>query len=83
MSDPEPKKVHQLTNAQQAAVEPADNIWLSASAGSGKTQVLSARVIRLMLSPQVRPENLLCLTFTKAAAAEMADRINRKLASWV
>jgi ATP-dependent helicase/nuclease subunit A len=58
-------------------------VWLSASAGSGKTQVLSARVIRLLLEPGVRPENLLCLTFTKAAAAEMADRINHRLAYWV
>jgi ATP-dependent helicase/nuclease subunit A len=75
--------LHRLTDAQIAAVEPDSDIWLSASAGSGKTQVLSARVIRLLLEPGVRPENLLCLTFTKAAAAEMADRINHRLASWV
>ncbi len=79
-ADIKPKK---LTDEQMAAVAPADNIWLSASAGSGKTQVLSARVIRLLLQEGVWPENLLCLTFTKAAAAEMAERINRKLASWV
>jgi ATP-dependent helicase/nuclease subunit A len=72
-----------LKGAQNEAVVPAHNIWLSASAGSGKTQVLSARVIRLLLEPGVRPENLLCLTFTKAAAAEMADRINHRLAFWV
>ena len=72
-----------LKGAQNAAVVPAHNIWLSASAGSGKTQVLSARVIRLLLERGVRPENLLCLTFTKAAAAEMADRINHRLAFWV
>ena len=42
--------VHDLTDAQQGAVEPAANVWLSASAGSGKTQVLSARVIRLLLA---------------------------------
>ncbi len=74
--------VHDLTAAQQGAVEPAANVWLSASAGSGKTQVLSARVIRLLLAG-AKPEEILCLTFTKAAAAEMAERINRKLASWV
>ncbi|MFD1766310.1 double-strand break repair helicase AddA [Sphingorhabdus buctiana] len=74
--------VHDLTDAQQGAVEPAANVWLSASAGSGKTQVLSARVIRLLLAG-AKPEEILCLTFTKAAAAEMAERINRKLASWV
>jgi ATP-dependent helicase/nuclease subunit A len=75
--------LHRLTDAQQEAVLPDRNVWLSASAGSGKTQVLSARVIRLLLEDGVRPENLLCLTFTKAAAAEMAERINRRLASWV
>lgn len=72
-----------LTLPQKAAVNPGDDVWLSASAGSGKTQVLSARVIRLLLEKQVSPENLLCLTFTKAAAAEMAERINRRLANWV
>ena len=77
------KPLPTLKGAQNAAVVPAHNIWLSASAGSGKTQVLSARVIRLLLEPGVRPENLLCLTFTKAAAAEMADRINHRLAFWV
>ena len=76
------QKVHNLTEAQQAAVVPDANIWLSASAGSGKTQVLSARVIRLLLAG-AQPEEILCLTFTKAAAAEMAERINRKLAGWV
>ncbi len=76
------QKVQNLTEAQQAAVVPDANVWLSASAGSGKTQVLSARVIRLLLAG-ARPEEILCLTFTKAAAAEMAERINRKLAGWV
>jgi ATP-dependent helicase/nuclease subunit A len=79
----DPKPLNQLTPAQQAAVEPDRNVWLSASAGTGKTQVLSARVIRLLLEDGVWPQNLLCLTFTKAAAAEMAERINRRLASWV
>ncbi len=72
-----------LTPAQMGAVIPAENIWLSASAGTGKTQVLTARVIRLLLEQRVEPENLLCITFTKAGAAEMAERINRLLASWV
>ncbi|MBK9268894.1 MAG: double-strand break repair helicase AddA [Sphingomonadales bacterium] len=81
-ADAEAHKVHELTSAQQAAVVPDANVWLSASAGSGKTQVLSARVIRLLLAG-AQPEEILCLTFTKAAAAEMAERINRKLADWV
>jgi ATP-dependent helicase/nuclease subunit A len=75
--------LHSLKPAQLAAVLPDRNVWLSASAGSGKTQVLTARVIRLLLEPGMRPENLLCLTFTKAAAAEMAERINVRLAHWV
>lgn len=83
MSDVEAKTLYPLVIAQLAAVEPGSDIWLGASAGTGKTQVLTARVIRLLLMPGVRPENLLCITFTKAGAAEMADRINRRLASWV
>ena len=72
-----------LIPAQLGAVIPAENIWLSASAGTGKTQVLTARVIRLLLEKNVEPENLLCITFTKAGAAEMAERINQRLAAWV
>lgn len=77
------KPLHPLIPAQREAVIPDDNIWLSASAGTGKTQVLTARVIRLLLEEDVEPENLLCITFTKAGAAEMAERINQLLASWV
>lgn len=76
-------KVYPLSGPQAAAVAPEDSVWLSASAGTGKTQVLSARVLRLLLQPQVRPENILCLTFTKAGAAEMATRVNEVLARWV
>ncbi len=72
-----------LADKQSDAVQPDDNIWLSASAGTGKTQVLTARVFRLLLRENVDPEHILCLTFTKAGAAEMADRIHRQLASWV
>ncbi len=79
----EQKGVHKLIDAQLGAVEPEHNIWLSASAGTGKTQVLTARVIRLLLEENVNPENILCITFTKAGASEMAERINNLLASWV
>ena len=71
-----------LVDSQLDATKPDELIWLSASAGTGKTQVLSARVLRLLLN-QVRPESILALTFTKAGAAEMADRINERLAKWV
>ncbi len=75
--------LHALSVEQAAAVAPTQNIWLSASAGTGKTQVLTARVIRLLLEDGVKPENLLSITFTKTGAAEMAERINNLLASWV
>ncbi|MEP0390766.1 MAG: double-strand break repair helicase AddA [Erythrobacter sp.] len=75
--------VFPLQDNQLDAANPRDNVWLSASAGTGKTQVLSARVLRLLLTPGVDPSQILCLTFTKAGAAEMATRINSVLARWV
>ncbi|MDY7098842.1 MAG: double-strand break repair helicase AddA, partial [Pseudomonadota bacterium] len=75
--------VFPLAGNQAGAVDPSDNVWLSASAGTGKTQVLSARVLRLLLRRDVHPGEILCLTFTKAGAAEMANRINAVLARWV
>ncbi len=75
--------VFPLAGNQLKAAEPEDNVWLSASAGTGKTQVLSARVLRLLLREDVTPGQILCLTFTKAGAAEMANRINAVLARWV
>ena len=83
MSDDDKPLVFPLLGDQRAAVEPTETVWLGASAGTGKTQVLSARVLRLLLQPHVRPEQILCLTFTKAGAAEMATRVNEVLASWV
>jgi ATP-dependent helicase/nuclease subunit A len=71
-----------LEGAQAAAVDPRVHATLSASAGTGKTQVLTGRVLRLLLSGAA-PETILCLTFTKAGAAEMANRIGAQLASWV
>jgi ATP-dependent helicase/nuclease subunit A len=72
-----------LADDQRRAADPEALVWLSASAGTGKTQVLSARVLRLLLRADVKPETILCLTFTKAGATEMADRINSRLARWV
>jgi ATP-dependent helicase/nuclease subunit A len=76
-------EVHPLRDNQVRAVAPERSVWLSASAGTGKTQVLSARVLRLLLRPEVKPSQILCLTFTKAGAAEMAERVNAVLARWV
>ncbi len=75
--------VYPLHGNQMKAVEPHETVWLSASAGTGKTQVLSSRVLRLMLQPGVEPSAILCLTFTKAGATEMAARIKERLARWV
>jgi ATP-dependent helicase/nuclease subunit A len=66
---------------QREASDPAVSVWVGASAGTGKTKVLTDRVLRLMLAG-TPPRRILCITFTKAAAAEMANRINDTLASW-
>ena len=71
-----------LLDVQADGAHPADSAWLSASAGTGKTQVLTARVLRLLLSG-APPERILALTFTKAGAAEMQERIFTRLAAWV
>lgn len=71
------------TRAQQArASDPRASAWVSANAGSGKTFVLSRRVVRLLLDG-VDPSTILSLTFTKAAAANMANRVFEILAGWV
>ncbi len=67
---------------QYVGGDPGQNVWVAASAGSGKTSVLVDRLLRLLLSG-VEPHRLLCLTFTKAAAAEMSDRLFRELSGWV
>lgn len=76
------RALQKLLGDQARAAAPDAHVWLSASAGTGKTHVLTARVFRLLLQG-VKPENILCLTFTKAGAAEMADRIHDRLAAWV
>ncbi|GAA4658412.1 double-strand break repair helicase AddA [Bartonella pachyuromydis] len=67
--------------AQATATHPKTNVWVSANAGSGKTHVLSERVIRLLLNG-TSPARILCLTYTRAAAAVMQSRIFRTLSSW-
>ena len=70
-------------NAEQLrASDPAVSAFVGASAGSGKTKLLTDRLLRLMLSGAA-PERIQCLTFTKAAAAEMAVRLQRTLGRWV
>ncbi len=77
-----PRPLPHLVGSQARASAPDAHVWLSASAGTGKTQVLAARVYRLLLRG-VDPAAILCLTFTKAGAAEMAGRIGARLAAWV
>ena len=76
------KSLKKLEDEQERASRPGHHAALSASAGTGKTHVLTARVLRLLLAG-VDPSAILCLTFTKAGAAEMAHRIHERLAHWV
>ena len=70
------------TPEQKMASNPAASAWVGANAGSGKTHVLVDRVTRLMLAG-VDPMAILCLTFTKAAAKEMTNRLHERLGEWV
>jgi ATP-dependent helicase/nuclease subunit A len=78
-----PRPIPEAVRATQArASDPAASSFVSANAGSGKTHVLVQRVIRLLLGG-VPPEKILCITFTKAAAANMAERVFSTLGHWV
>lgn len=72
---------NEATKAQVRAADPTASTWLSANAGSGKTRVLTDRVARLLLG-DTRPEHILCLTFTNAAASEMQNRLFKRLGEW-
>ncbi|MCB9964837.1 MAG: double-strand break repair helicase AddA [Rhodospirillales bacterium] len=78
---------HNPSLPQWAASDPFRSVWVSASAGTGKTKVLTDRVLRLLLprpdgTPGTRPHRILCLTYTRAAAGEMTLRINKVLGDW-
>jgi ATP-dependent helicase/nuclease subunit A len=72
---------HETDANQRRASEPAASAWVSANAGTGKTEVLVKRVLRLLLAGAA-PERILCLTYTKNAAAEMENRLLKELAGW-
>jgi ATP-dependent helicase/nuclease subunit A len=73
----------EIANSQQRqASNPLTSTFVSASAGSGKTKLLTDRILRLLLNG-TPPRKILCLTYTKAAAAEMAIRLNNRLGAWV
>jgi ATP-dependent helicase/nuclease subunit A len=67
---------------QREAADPTASAWVSANAGTGKTHVLTQRVLRILLAG-TPPERILCLTYTKAAAAEMSKRVFQRLSQWV
>ncbi|NRB18207.1 MAG: double-strand break repair helicase AddA [Rhodobacteraceae bacterium] len=69
------------SEAQYRAARPDASTWLAANAGSGKTKVLTDRVARLLLRG-VQPQHILCLTYTKAAASEMQNRLFKRLGEW-
>src|SRR5271154_620767 len=71
----------EVRRKQSEASDPETSAWVAANAGSGKTYVLAQRVINLLLKG-VEPEKILCITFTKAAAANMAKRVFDTLAQW-
>ncbi|MEM9344251.1 MAG: double-strand break repair helicase AddA [Pseudomonadota bacterium] len=73
--------MNEATRAQLDAADPDASTWLAANAGSGKTRVLTDRVARLLIQG-VPPQNILCLTYTKAAAGEMQNRLFERLGEW-
>ncbi|SDA94577.1 double-strand break repair helicase AddA [Mesorhizobium qingshengii] len=68
-------------SSQARAADPRNSAWVSANAGSGKTHVLAQRVIRLLLRG-TDPSKILCLTYTRAAAANMSNRVFSTLSEW-
>src|SRR3954449_7998406 len=79
--DPARDPLALATDSQRRATTPGHSAWVEANAGTGKTKVLTDRVTRLLLDG-VKPERILCLTFTKAAAAEMRNRLAGQLGRW-
>ncbi len=73
--------LNEASRRQHDAARPGVSTWLSANAGSGKTRVLTDRVARLLLDA-VEPQHILCLTYTKAAASEMQNRLFQRLGAW-
>lgn len=73
--------IHHASSAQALASDPAASVFVSANAGTGKTKLLTDRVLRLLLAG-APAESILCVTYTRAAAAEMRNRINKRLGDW-
>jgi RecB family exonuclease len=78
---PNPSSGADATAEQRKAADTGASVWVGASAGTGKTKVLTDRVLSLLLA-RTPPQRILCLTFTRAAAAEMANRVREALGKW-
>ena len=81
MSDAITANLDLAARRQREATRPGRSAWVEANAGTGKTKVLTDRVARLLLAG-APPQRILCLTFTKAAAAEMRNRLAVNLGRW-
>ncbi|WP_339336565.1 UvrD-helicase domain-containing protein, partial [uncultured Maricaulis sp.] len=77
----DPAILEAASAAQKRAALPEASVFVEANAGSGKTRVLVDRVINLLLAGH-KPETILCVTYTKAAAAEMKERLFKRLGDW-
>jgi ATP-dependent helicase/nuclease subunit A len=73
--------IQNATKYQQRAADPALSVWVSANAGTGKTRVLTTRILRLLING-ARVSEIMGITYTRAAAAEMRNRIYDNLAEW-
>ena len=77
-------KKHKLSPEQDMAANPLENVWVQANAGTGKTSVLVQRLLRILFrTPDCGTGGILCLTYTKAGAGEMRNRILKALREWV
>ena len=77
-------KKHKLSPEQDMAANPLENVWVQANAGTGKTSVLVQRLLRILFrTPDCGTSGILCLTYTKAGAGEMRNRILKALRQWV
>ena len=81
MSEPDQRLVARAVLSQRSASDPTTTVWVSASAWTGKTKVLTDRVLSLLVAGN-DPQKIICLTFTRAAAAEMESRIAKRLGKW-
>lgn len=71
-----------LSSEQEIAAEPTNNVWVQANAGTGKTSVLTERLLRILFRDNATNSGILCLTYTNAAAGEMRNRILAALRGW-